>query len=198
MEKVPHKLSEEPLTASDRKQLSKHMLAPIVIGIFFGAIFYIPFASGDFGESGAYLIIGFAILFIGVLAYIFISIRRDLDSGMKQVITGTITRKETKHTSSRNGRGKFYYYIYFDELKLTVFQWIYKDLRERELVEIKRGRRSNTILSYKVLESDLKKRIGHEFHLDQVKKPLWTKIFLVFWFILFAVIYYHVYKSFLG
>ena len=132
-----HQITEEPLTAEERKTLSKSLWGiPIFIGfasLVFG--FLLTIAPGFIYVAFFFILIFGIIIFFKTRAIVL-----DLKDNAKQVVTGIVTKKSKYYKrGDRDSPGKWYYNLYFGEYRLEVHASIFRAFKEASLVEIKKA-----------------------------------------------------------
>lgn len=169
-----------------RRQLYGMLLFPVVVIGIFWSFLSIMFNSG-FGNDtfGIYMMMAFAVLFFGVIAYIIASTAIDLKRSVKTRISGKITDKRLHRTTVGDrpvhGHGnrtktRRSYYIYIDDKEFAVDYSCYSKARVGTEVQLDRAPKSGITLDLQVVrqvdeanvipkedeeEKHLEKRVPH-------------------------------------
>lgn len=169
-----------------RRQLYGMLLFPVVVIGIFWSFLSIMFNSG-FGNDtfGIYMMMAFAVLFFGVIAYIIASTAIDLKRSVKTRISGKITDKRLQRTTvgdrpvhgHRNRtKTRRSYYIYIDDKEFAVDYSYYSKARVGTEVQLDRAPKSGITLDLQVVrqvdeanvipkedeeEKHLEKRVPH-------------------------------------
>jgi hypothetical protein len=151
-----HQLTEEPLTDFERGKLRSGLIGIPIFAVISAIIFYIMFKMVGNDEIFRYVLMGFILIFVAVIFFIFRGVVLDLRDGVKRVLVGVITKKEhTYHSGSRNSSGRHYYTLHFGDYKLNTLQYVFSAFDEGDLVELKFAKRnSSMIFSHQVLKKN--------------------------------------------
>ena len=181
-----HKITEEPLTREERKQLRKGLMFIPIFVLVSGVIFYVMLSAESTGFF-FYAAVGMACIFSVGIFFISRVMILDLREGMKNVLQGIITRKESydRNANASSGAPNWEYFLYFGSHKFAVNKEQYDDYLENDLVEIKQTKRGKTILSHSVLkrnaiQGDLLQE-GQEFSKEVETRLALNPFLLKFW-----------------
>jgi hypothetical protein len=163
---VPHK-QEIPLSPEDGKKIKKQMIPilgfGVIVIIFFSFMYSFmaeslgnPFAEGEFF---GYIIVAFALIFIGVVGYMFWITMFDLKGGFKYRITGVVTDKCLNVVSSNSSSHrkptsstKRYYYLYIDTNEYKVEYQHYTKVKVGDGIIMDMDPKSNVIFNFTITE----------------------------------------------
>nr|WP_321411139.1 hypothetical protein [uncultured Allomuricauda sp.] len=156
-----------PLSSADIKKLRQQLFAMllfpvVVIGMF---LLVVSFVFKDFKNSFVgdtvviYVVIGFCLLFFGIIAYMIGTIAIDLRRGIKYRISGKITDKRLNIQTTGGGesgaggkrRTTRHYYLYVDGEEFSVDYKEYTKVRVGMQVVMDRAPKSQRILGLETL-----------------------------------------------
>lgn len=155
-----------PLNEQDIKKIRKQLIPVLVFpflaaGLFYG--FYLLFLSDSQllqDTTGGYMLIGFSVLFLGIIAYMISTFVIDLRRGFKYRITGKITDKKlsvstSKTNTSRSGSSNSssttrHYYVYIDDVQYSIEQQHYGKVKVGNRVIMERAPKSHLTLLLEV------------------------------------------------
>ncbi|MEL6559293.1 MAG: hypothetical protein AAFQ94_13975, partial [Bacteroidota bacterium] len=135
MEKQANHQVQLPLEPQDIKKLRKQLIPVLIFPFFVVGIFYLIFtfvfknADGFLANGIAlYVMIGFGIFFLGIIAYIAWAFFYDIRVGVKNRITGLVTDRQlninTSHRTTSNSKSSTrttrHYYVFIDDIKYKV------------------------------------------------------------------------------
>ncbi len=185
-----HNITEEVLNEADRKQLLKGLIFIPVFAIICGGVFWIMLSVKD--TFFFYVVIGMASIFAVVIFFISRALILDLIEGVKNVLKGIITRKETydRNAGGRSGAPDWHYFLYFGSFKLEVNKKQYDDFKENDLVEIKMTKRGKNFMDHRVIKHDaIQGELlyeGKELSKKVAPTPKWVIVVIVIVFIAFV------------
>ncbi len=147
----------ELLTNDDRKQLSKNLIGAGVFAVFSGFIFFMILTQvlKDTPDFMLYIVVGFGVLFFGIVVSIAASALLDLSSGQKLIITGKVTNKEVQQNRSRNSknRSRPKHYLYFGDKRVAVQYQHYQNVNVGDEIALHYAKRSSLSLQVEKLHS---------------------------------------------
>ncbi|PPL01019.1 hypothetical protein SAMN05444682_107240 [Parapedobacter indicus] len=160
-----------PLNEQDIKKLWKHLLPTVLFPFVAAGMFYAFFsflgndADTGFLQDGVsrYILVGFSVLFFGVVAYMIWSYAIDLRRGFKYRIGGKITDKKlnvrtsTTHPShgktgsvSSSGSTSRHYYVAIDGVQYSIEQEHYGKLKVGAAITMEKAPKSHVTLFLEV------------------------------------------------
>ncbi|MEQ6119357.1 hypothetical protein [Reichenbachiella sp. MALMAid0571] len=157
----------EPLTDSDKKQVRKNIIGAGIFAAFSIGLCTVVAYNMDMTLSGVmlYFLVGFMVLFFGVIVFIAGSAVLDLRSGYKTIITGTITDKERYQHRTRNSKGHSKnsqprYILHFDDKKVTVQYNHFSQVHVGDEIDLHYAKRSGLSLSVDILNNGTEKTVA--------------------------------------
>jgi hypothetical protein len=156
--------NSEPLTNQDidviKSKYSKMRLVLIIMIFAFGGIGFFAYYLMD--EIIPLFVVGFFdfLIFLGIWYFNHLA-KKDINSGTKQIITGTIDQKKMKTSNTSNASGSYNhsssssttsYYFIFDELEILIDQRDYDNHHAGQKVQIALTNSSKMVLGIKLLE----------------------------------------------
>ncbi|WP_111308480.1 hypothetical protein [Confluentibacter sediminis] len=211
------------LTDEDRKKLNNQFWLIIVFAIFVLAIFWFIFnmlmSFSSMSSIVPYIIFGvIALIFTGVIFYLFWSTYLDLKRGVKHSYTGVVKNKRLDthtstssrhitrggHTSSRTTVKKTYY-LTLNDVEHTVSFKEYNQAHTGDTICLEVSPKKREILQFKILEKSkednkkpnkftnnyrnvIKEQPAKQSDVDIVKKLFFKKLKKSLWFFAFPTI----------
>lgn len=190
MEKQANHQVKLPLEPQDIKKLRKQVIPVLVFPFLVVGVFYLIFTFvfknvGDgFMADGIafYVMIGFGIFFLGIIAYIAWAFFYDIRKGIKYRITGSVTDRQvdinTSHRTTSNSnsstRTTRHYYIFIDGTKYKVNFDTYSNVKTGDRVQLDRAPKSALTLRLEILEPAITE--NYEEEVRQKQNFIETKI----------------------
>ena len=160
-----------PLNGQDITKLRKHLLPTLLFPFVAAGMFYAFFAI-FFKDAGAaflqkntsiYMLVGFSVLFFGIIAYMIWGYAIDLRRGFKYRIEGKITDKmlsvytSTSHSSNNKTGGSSsssstsrHYYVAIDGVEYSIESQHYGKLKVGASITMEKAPKSNVTLCLEV------------------------------------------------
>lgn len=167
---------QQPLSPEDHKKLKKALIPmlffPVIVIAMFGTFGYFFFS--DFGGDGfaVYAFGIFGLIFFGIIGYFILSTYLDMKRGFKYIITGTVTDKQMRvSTSSSKGSSsstKRYYSVFLDDVKYSIDGGDYERVKVGQLIELHKAPKSDLTLSLYILQDPQKPETSESNEISKI------------------------------